>query len=83
MEKIKKKKCDKCSGKGYVYEKPEGSLKKHNITCPKCQGKCQLDWVEMITGIEDDDTVITFHIPVSNQMIEKGYKIDPKGIIFP
>lgn len=39
--------CDKCDGFGVISGLEFNS---NPITCPKCQGECILDWVELVVG---------------------------------
>ncbi len=48
--------CYKCGGVGRVTYRAmsnEGNfLFEFKGTCPKCYGKCMLDWIEQITGVD-------------------------------
>ncbi len=43
--------CDECNGMGYVYR----DATEHRDTCIKCNGNKILDWIENITGVDEDD----------------------------
>ena len=40
--------CPKCLGVGEVLKEGDFGVK----ICPKCKGKCTLDWIENIMGVQ-------------------------------
>jgi len=63
--------CDRCNGKGHIHTFLDGKDHKP-ITCPKCRGKEDLDWIETIFGVNLPFLFYAPNIPlVLHKPIEK------------
>ena len=78
--------CDRCNGKGHIHTFLDGKDHKP-ITCPKCRGKEDIDWIENIFGVSPGKKIkpgvgvyikevdLSYHIP-SYITEDKDFKIE-------